>query len=326
MNHTSDPIKELPSAVRLRREFDVEKLRADLARITGDSWGTQRTLADKGQEITATPSDWKCLPLRAPGGRAERTDPGGPGTDDFAPTPLVEHTPYLAEVLDSLPCPQRSVRLMSAAPGVRVPTHVDTPTGLDYGFLRLHVPIVTNDGAVLTIDGVDHRWQPGTFWYGDFSRPHSVSNTGDETRVHLVVDCQVTPELLTLFPESFAEAVPRSAVAFARPRVPLQQFELADFQCFTDVPPWFLRLDSPAEETGEDDLSGRVVEKDGRLVLEIAGESPIGLSCVGGSEFLLQGWTEERGVTLDLFGDTPQVTYFTRRGRVRKTVTRPARR
>lgn len=324
MKQIPNPIRELPEAIRLRREFDAEKLRADLARITADSWGAQRTLADKGQTVTATPENWKVIPLRAPGGRVERTDPGGPGTDDYGPTPLAEQTPYLTEVLDSLPCPKRSARLMSLAPGVRVPEHVDTPTGLDYGFVRLHVPIVTNDGAVLTVGGVDHQWQPGTLWYGDFSRPHSLVNTGTEARVHLVIDCQVTPELLALYPEPFHREIPRSAVAFTRPEIVLHPREMADFHCRTTVPPWFLQLDSPAAETGEPDSPAQVTEKNGRLLLEIDGESPVGLIYVGGAEFVLQGWTEERGLALHLFGDTPEVTFYTRRGRRRRQVTRPA--
>ncbi|MBZ3904626.1 MULTISPECIES: aspartyl/asparaginyl beta-hydroxylase domain-containing protein [Streptomyces] len=325
MTRTRDGIDDLPEAAVLRRSFDPEPLRRDLDILDERAWGAQRTVVDGGELTDEAEIDWRCLPLRSPAGDPARTDPGGPGTDGFADTPLLARAPHLAEVLDSLPTPLRCARLMSLAPGVEVPEHRDTPTGLLYGFVRLHVPIRTNPGAVLRIDGKEHRWRPGSLWYGDFGRPHSVVNTGDRARVHLVVDCAVTPALLDLFPEDFQRRVPLSDVAFARPEVPLRTFELTDFQCALTLPPSFLRLDEPVAEHAEPDLDARIVAEDGRLVLDLADGPRFGLVHVGGGEFLLQGWIEERGLYLGLAGDHPRVVLFSRRGRHRQSVERPAR-
>jgi hypothetical protein len=46
----------------------------------------------------------------------------------------------------SLPAPLRCARLGLPAPGVEVPEHRDTPTGLLCGFVRLHVPISADPG------------------------------------------------------------------------------------------------------------------------------------------------------------------------------------
>ncbi len=324
MSASIDPIADLPEAAKLRLTFDPEQLQADVDRLGARTWGTQRSLVDGDGLTPSAQTDWRCLALRAPGGDPDRTDPGGPGVEGFADTPWAAHAPYLTEVLAALPAELRSARLMSLAPGVTVPEHRDTPTGLPYGFVRVHVPIRTNPGAVLTIDGVEHRWQPGTLWYGDFSRPHSVSNTGDRARIHLVVDCLVSPELLALFPEAFRRRVPVSEVAYSRPEVPLHAFELADFRCEVPVPPFALRLDDQAGESTEPDLPARVIDDAGTLVLQVADGPGIALVHVGGGEFRFQGWTEERGVRLDLFGDSPRAVFFTRCGRRRRHVTRKA--
>ncbi|MEU3171406.1 aspartyl/asparaginyl beta-hydroxylase domain-containing protein [Streptomyces sp. NPDC007000] len=321
----ADAISDLPEAVPLRRAFDPELLQRDLDSLGDRTWGAQQSVVDGGDLTDPAEIDWRCLALRSPAGDPGRTDPGGPGTDGFADTPWLRRTPYMAGVLASLPTSLRCARLMSLAPGVEVPEHRDTPTGFLYGFVQLHVPIRTNPGAVLRIDGKEHRWQPGHLWYGDFSRPHSVVNTGSRPRVHLVVDCVVTPELLDLFPEDFLQRVPLSDVAFSRPEIPLRPFELADFQCTLTVPPCFLRLDEPVADHGERDLDARVVAKHGRLVLDIGDGPDFGLIHVGGGEFRLQGWIEERGMHLGLSSSPPRAVFFSRRGRHHQSVERPAR-
>ncbi|WP_193453810.1 aspartyl/asparaginyl beta-hydroxylase domain-containing protein [Streptomyces rutgersensis] len=171
---------------------------------------------------------------------------------------------------------------------------------------------------------MEHRWQPGTLWYGDFSRLHSVINTGDQVRIHLVIDCSISPGLLSLFPEHFQSRVPMSEVAYNRPEVPLQAFELAHFRCEVPVPPCVLRLDDQASESAEPDLPAQVIDHEGTLVLKVSGGPSIALVHVGGGDFRFQGWIEERGLHLDLFGDSPRAVFYTRRGRRRQQITRTA--
>ncbi|WP_406088157.1 aspartyl/asparaginyl beta-hydroxylase domain-containing protein [Streptomyces virginiae] len=65
--------------------------------------------------------------------------------------------------------------------------------------------MTTNPDAVLYLDGTEHTWQPGEFWYGDCSREHAVRNLGTTTRVHAVIDVLFTIELAALFPPAWQE-------------------------------------------------------------------------------------------------------------------------
>jgi len=324
MSQVPDETTCFPSAVRLESDFDVDLLQNELAGLRDGGWAAQTTVVSSGEFTPASEIDWKCLVLRGPGGNPGRTDPGGPGRDSFAYTPWTGHTPYITQILKSLPAELRSARLMSLAPGVRVPEHRDTPTGFAYGCVRLHIPITTNPRAILVIDGAEYCWQPGALWYGDFSRPHSVANAGDTQRVHLVIDCAVTPGLLALFPADFQSGVLQGEVAFYRPEVPLQPAELPAFRRRISVPPSFLRLDEPVRDTDEADLRASVTEAGGSLMMRVENGLDIGLVHVGDGEFRLQGWYEERGLRLDLSSSPGQVIFHTRRGRKFHCVTRQA--
>ncbi|MEW2619448.1 hypothetical protein [Streptomyces sp. NPDC048106] len=74
------------------------------------------------------------------------------------------------------------------------------------------------------VDGFASDWRratgaPGRLWYADFDRPHYAQNLGTERRIHLVVDCMPTPELVALFPEEFKNRLPWSEVLSARTAV-----------------------------------------------------------------------------------------------------------
>lgn len=319
-------LEHLPAAVLLRDDLDIDLLNADLAELSGSEfWALQRSFEDGivGEESDV---DWKVLSLRAPGGDVRRTDPGGPGRDWFADTPLMAKAPYLGRILSELGTELRSVRLMALAPGVSVPEHSDTPIGLPYGYVRLHIPLVTNPGAVLVMDGTEQRWQPGTLWYADFDRSHSVRNEGDRARIHLVADCATNDSLLALFPESFRAALPASDIAYYRPVLPLTRPELAEFGCRFAVPFSFMEWGLQVVDDQESDLVAEVSAEDDGLVLRVEGRAPVELLHLGAGEFRLLGWSEERLLRLDLFDDGPRVEFSTRRGRRRQVVVRPAHR
>lgn len=321
----SGSLRNLPAAVMLRDDLDIDRLNADLAELGGSEfWALQRSFEDGivGEESDV---DWKVLSLRAPNGDVRRTDPGGPGRDGFADTPLMAKAPYLAQILAELGTELRSVRLMALAPGVSVEEHSDTPIGLPYGYVRLHLPLVTNPGAVLVVDGVEQRWQPGTLWYADFDRPHSVRNTGDRARIHLVADCATNDRLLSLFPESFRAQLPASDIAYYRRVLPLTAPELAEFSCRFAVPLSFMEWGLQVVDDAASDLVAEVGAEDGGLVLRVAGRAPVELLHLGAGEFRLLGWSEERLLRLDLFDDNPTVEFSTRCGRRRQVVVRPAR-
>ena len=292
------PTRVVPATARLRFDVDAERLARDVDVLTGADWRAQPP-HDPDDPNDPYHPDWKVLTLRAPGGDRRRIDPGGPGLAPFEYTELARETPYVVELLESLPTDCRSVRLMSLAPGARVNEHTDTPSGFPHGFLRLHAPVVTTEGAVLVVDGEPTTWQPGTLWYGDFARPHSLRNSGTRRRVHLIIDCDVTPGVLALFPVEFRQRLPMASVLFARHPVPLWPFELARFECRFAIPDAFLDWGSGRGLSGGAARVGTIRAADGTLVLSVDGEPWAALVHIGAGEFRCEGWTEERTLQVD---------------------------
>lgn len=323
-------LPKLPSAVRLERTFDPERLRADLREISDHQWKRQRYFSEAGLG-TAVSYDWTVLPLRSPGGSADRTDPGGPGLLEYRDTPWLARTPYFAEALDAIPAPKRAVRLMALGPGAATRRHNDTKYGFPWGALRLHIPLVTLPEAILEFDGPQgerevHCWQPGTLWFGNFCRPHRISNTGDAVRVHLVIDTYATPELVELFPEELRGMLTEPHVRFVRPERPLGAEEARGYQCAFALPRPFADWEDDEEFlTSTDTAPAAVAWHDGQLVLEVDGTPTIALVHVGDGEFRFRGWTDERALRVDLApSGEGTVTLLNRCGETVRSVSRPA--
>jgi hypothetical protein len=303
-----------PAAIQLLPTFNVTRLLDDLARLDRHQWALQTTFETTGPAEQAD-FDWRALPLRSPTGSPRRTDPGGAGLDDFADTPWLSEVPYLAGILASIPAPLRSVRLLALGTGATSEVHFDTKIGFPWGNLRLHVPIVTNPGATLLMDGKIHVWQPGTFWFGDFCRLHQVANTGEHKRVHMVIDTTLTPELLMmLFPTSFLDELPPDDVLYHRAEVGAG--DLSRYRCDFEIPLSFKDFEEAEGQflLPQQTVPARVDTHGGQLVLSIAGTPTFGLVHIGDGEFRFTGWTAERTVQLVLDGDNPRVVLRTRHG------------
>jgi len=284
----------LPPATPLNRRYDVPRLIADVRLLRDDPWLAQRSIGQDGV-IRKSAVDWTILPLRSPGGDPERTDAGGAGLAEHAETAHLARAPYLAEVLRGFPVPLLAARLMALGPGTRVREHRDAKCGLPWGLVRLHVPIVTNPGARVVIDGHDYHWEAGRLWFGDFDRPHHVVNNGTESRVHLVLDCLVTDELLALFPAEVAAALPSGEIVRNRPPAPAPVSP-----CAFAMPARFAEWseEEPVAAAG-DTVPAAVTIDSGRPILEIDGTPRFGLVHLGDGEFRLAGWSEERTLRID---------------------------
>jgi len=191
---------------RLELPVDARELIADCERVVA-------THALKPHFNNHHDGRWSAIAFVAAGGDPlEDRKRAGP----YLKTAVLRDAPAVEALLDGLPGEKNRVRLMRLAPGGRVFWHVDEQLSLDRRFVRLHVPIRTNPDAHSQISHVDCRWQPGEFWYADFSFPHRVRNAGRTDRVHLVIDLVVEDALRRLFPESFHAEATRRAQARAR--------------------------------------------------------------------------------------------------------------
>ncbi|MFJ5119987.1 aspartyl/asparaginyl beta-hydroxylase domain-containing protein [Kitasatospora sp. NPDC088548] len=301
-------------AAQLSPVFDSGRLAAELAAVTAHTWNVQRTHTYGGQVGQSAAIDWRVLPLRSLGGDPERSDPGGPGPQPFATTRWLDRLPYLTEILDSVPAPLNAVRLMALGPGAVSNPHCDPKYRLDRGIVRLHIPVVTDPGAVLVLDGVEHCWQPGTLWYGDFSREHLVRNTSRTvTRVHVVIDALLTADLSAWFPDSWQEFLtcgevllnhtsPATAFPAWPTRLPYEALLPSGFADFDAPAPLDGSLIPARIDHGADDV----------LALTIAGRT-FALVPACGTEFRFSGWSEQR--TLQPDNDGSGLTLRVRRGR-----------
>lgn len=238
------------AAVQLRPMYDVARLQADLARLVG---------FDRVDEPYREPGHIGFC-LIGPGGDA------GSASSITAfqppqPTAALAAAPYLQEVLDSLPCPKNSARIMYLERHTKLAVHTDAPCNFQTGILRLHVPIITNRQVVMGIEDRQYFWGEGELWWGDFSLPHYVENNSPIDRAHLIVDAFITEELLELFPAEFAARRRDEGVLFYEPPVTLRPEQLAAFACEVELPPGAL------PRTYDD---GRFHERAGRARIEVA--------------------------------------------------------
>ncbi|MFJ6669072.1 aspartyl/asparaginyl beta-hydroxylase domain-containing protein [Streptomyces sp. NPDC091383] len=301
-------------AAQLSPVFDADQLAAELAVVTAHTWNPQRIHTYGGQVGQAAAIDWRVLPLRSLGGDPERTDPGGPGPQPFAATRWLNQLPYLAQIIHSLPAPLNAVRLMALGPGAISNPHSDPKYRLDRGIVRLHIPVVTDPGAVLVLDGVEHCWQPGTLWYGDFSREHLVRNTSTAvTRVHVVIDALLTADLAAWFPAAWQQLLTRGEVLFNRTGPALAPAWPARLPYEALLPSGFADFDAAAPLDGS--LIPARIDRDagGVLTLTTAGRT-FALDPAGDAgEFRFSGWSEQR--TLQPDSDGGGLTLRIRRGR-----------
>ncbi|MGV9901693.1 aspartyl/asparaginyl beta-hydroxylase domain-containing protein [Streptomyces sp. NPDC003388] len=313
MTVTDNAAPTMPAeAARLAAGFDPARLLADLDAVRTHQWKLQRYFGDGvGAQAEV---DWRILPLRSPGGDPSRTDPGGPGSQECADTEWLARTPYLREVLAAVPAPLRAVRLMALGPGAVSDVHNDTKYGPAWGVARLHVPITTHHEATLVLDGVTHRWQPGEFWFGDFSRMHKVENTGSASRVHMVVDCLTVPELAAVFPAGWQEYLAHGEVLLNRPETPYAGDPSRLARRF-QVPPPF----ADWEEEGEfpdapERVQAEIAVTPGGVELRVAPDQSFPLVHIADAEFRFAGWSQERTLQL-LDGPGAGVVLRTRVGR-----------
>lgn len=81
----------------------------------------------------------------------------------------------------------RTAVLAGVIPGGVIPTHRDESI-LFHMAHRCHLPLVTSNKASFVIDDISYHLEHGTWFEIDNRRPHSVTNSCEFIRVHLLVD------------------------------------------------------------------------------------------------------------------------------------------
>lgn len=117
--------------------------------------------------------------------------------------PLDESWPVAKKILARLGASKPEILVFYyLEPGAKIHPHRDLTGAALNNRIRFHVPVVTNPGVEFVVDGERVRMTPGDLWCLDTSYLHSVANTGDETRVHIVVECKINPQLEAELPRN----------------------------------------------------------------------------------------------------------------------------
>lgn len=145
--------------------------------------------------------DWSGITLRKPIGEAHGLSAGNVAVKTYEDTPLMKQLPYTQQVLDAIQTEKQAVRYLQLTPNSEIKPHKDFDLVYWDGYVRLHIPIITNDAVKFMIGDKLVQMKPGECWFADFSQTHSVSNTGETSRIHLVIDCLVNDWVEQLFKE-----------------------------------------------------------------------------------------------------------------------------
>lgn len=182
----------------LPQHFDPQKLLTDL--------DTADTFHFSAHPLQHHDGSWSVINLIYAGGKQDYAHEGtfGYGTEEPQATEVLAHCPYFREVLAAFPTKVKMARLSALPPGGRILRHHDPIESIDFGVLRVHVPIRNDPRQVAFKLGFKRRyWQCGQAYYGDFTFPHSVHNTANFNRVNLIADLEMNDAMLAFFPPGY---------------------------------------------------------------------------------------------------------------------------
>jgi hypothetical protein len=160
--------------------FNQQKLLYDLALCQATKW----PLHFNKNDFTGY---WSSFALRSISGK--ESDILATPNASFQDTPTLAKCGYFREIIASFLCKKEAIRLLSLSPNSYIKEHKDADGGYEDGFFRIHIPLQTNEKVIFTVNQHVLPMQAGECWYANFNLPHFVSNTGDNERIHLVIDC-----------------------------------------------------------------------------------------------------------------------------------------
>lgn len=114
------------------------------------------------------------------------------------PTEVMEQLPATKAFLDKLGLDYFAVRVAKADPDAYLWEHKDYIELGPSNKLRLHLPVASNSKARMQFNNFSVHMAPGYLWKLSPVVNHAISNEGDESRVHLILDCYVNENLENL--------------------------------------------------------------------------------------------------------------------------------
>lgn len=179
---------------KLPVHFDAARLQQEASGLADGLWKQHYNAKDYE-------GSWSVIPLRSFMGLVDANFSAPvsiSGANRYQDTELMQHCPYVQEVLHWFQCEKTAVRLMNLAAGAVIKEHCDDALNLEAGEARLHIPVQTNPQVAFYVANEQVPLLAGECWYLNLSLPHKVHNLGDSDRIHLVIDCLVNDWLLAL--------------------------------------------------------------------------------------------------------------------------------
>lgn len=175
---------------QLNLSFDLHKLVQSLECFQENDWIDHYV----PQNYEGT---WQVIPLRSQKDATHPIQQINANADQgiFCDTHFLQRSPYLQKVLKTFHAPLLSVRLMKLSAGSKIKKHRDHDLSLEQGFVRLHIPIITNPQMAFYLNDQQLKMQVAECWYLRLSDPHELHNAGDCDRIHLVLDMEVNEKI-----------------------------------------------------------------------------------------------------------------------------------
>jgi hypothetical protein len=183
--------------IKLPLRFDEKQLQREVGALLAQEWKAHFN-------HTNYAGDWSVIPLRSEGGNAGNIFSDPHAKQAFASTPLMQACPYIRQIMEEMVFEKQTVRLMRLGAGGQIKAHKDLALDYAEGYFRLHIPILTNPEVIFYLNDQPVHMQEGECWYLNFNEKHSVINSGNTDRIHLVIDGQVnawTDQLFAAFQE-----------------------------------------------------------------------------------------------------------------------------
>lgn len=98
-------------------------------------------------------------------------------TNTYRNTPLVFG--FAEWLLEKFPT-ARQMSIAAHPSGTKIRTHVDSDN-----WFKIHIPLRSTDNSYFIFDDQKFAMKPGKMYLVNTSVPHSTSNNGDSTRIHL---------------------------------------------------------------------------------------------------------------------------------------------
>lgn len=188
-------------------KYDINRLCNDLYLIE-----SQKNWVSKGNT-----NIWDSITIRSKNGEQQPYLENVDFTSKYKYTELGNQCEYIKEILNSLNTEIYLVRLLKLAPHSKVGWHTDEAIFKNIDkIIRCHIPIQTNQESKMLIghplkepiNNINNIWeaetliekhlQEGFLYYTNVNTLHSVYNSGENNRIHLVIDLKPTKEILDL--------------------------------------------------------------------------------------------------------------------------------